>query len=162
MKVGGLFSAIRTTVNGLSHQMKRMEVISENIAHAEKSPDEKGNVYQRKVLQSKSKKSIYSKRFGQELGLRLSRSHSNHMSSGSTSGVQKTDSPEQFKVIEKKGEKMIFEPNHPQADENGYVKMPDINMVEEMVDLISASRTYEANVTVMNAAKQMAKRALEI
>ena len=75
---------------------------------------------------------------------------------------QKTISPDQYKVIEEKGEKLQFDPNHPQADENGYVKMPDINMVEEMVDLISASRTYEANVTVINAAKQMAKRALEI
>jgi len=162
MKVGGLFSAIRTTVNGLSNQMKRMDVISENIAHAEKSPDENGNVYQRKVLQSKSNRSTYSKRFGEELGMRLNRSHSNHLQSSAGSRVQKTASPDQYKVIEEKSEKLIFDPNHPQADENGYVKMPDINMVEEMVDLISASRTYEANVTVMNAAKQMAKKALEI
>ena len=90
MKVGGLFTAIRTTVNGLSHQMKRMEIISENIAHAEKSPDGKGNVYQRKVLQSKSKKSTYSKRFSEELGLRLSRSHSHHMPSKAVSEIQKT------------------------------------------------------------------------
>jgi flagellar basal-body rod protein FlgC len=139
-----------------------MEIISENIAHAEKSPDAEGNIYQRKVLQSRSKRSSFSKRFGNELGLRLSRSHSNHIPSRAEEGVQKADSHDQFKVVEKKGEKLIFEPNHPQADENGYVKMPDINMVEEMVDLISASRTYEANVTVMNAAKQMAKKALEI
>jgi len=162
MKVGGLFSAIRTTVNGLSSQMKRMEVISENIAHAEKSPDENGNVYQRKILQSKSSRSSYSKRFGDELGMLLKRSHPNHLQASRNQDSVKTGSPEQFKVVEEKSEKMVFDPNHPQADANGYVKMPDINMVEEMVDLISASRTYEANVTVMNAAKQMAKRALDI
>jgi len=67
-----------------------------------------------------------------------------------------------FKVIEHKGEKLVFNPNHPQADEKGYVKMPDVNMVEEMVDLIATSRSYEANVTVIEAAKQMAKRTFEI
>ncbi len=65
-------------------------------------------------------------------------------------------------MIEHKGEKLVFNPNHPQADDKGYVKMPDINMVEEMVDLISVSRSYEANVTVIDAAKQMAKKTFEI
>lgn len=162
MKVGGIFSAIRTTLGGLSTQMKRMEVVSENIANAEKSPDEGGKVYQRKVLTPMRNQSRYSKRFGEELGLRLNRSHSDHMRSGSVERPSVNQKPQQFKVVEEKGEKLIFDPNHPQADENGYVKMPDVNMVEEMVDLISASRTYEANVTVMNAAKQMAKRSLEI
>lgn len=162
MKVEGIFSAIRTTLNGLSTQMKRMEVISENIANAEKSPDESGNVYKRKVLTPGKSHSSYSKRFGDELGLRIKRSHSDHMRSSSADKPSENQKSQQFKVVEEKGEKLIFDPNHPQADENGYVKMPDINMVEEMVDLISASRTYEANVTVMNAAKQMAKRSLEI
>ena len=57
---------------------------------------------------------------------------------------------------------LVFKPEHPQADENGYVRMPKINVIEEMVDLISATRTYEANVSVMNAAKNIAKRSLEI
>ena len=65
-------------------------------------------------------------------------------------------------VKEIKGEKLVYNPGHPRADENGYVHMPNVNVVEEMVDLVSTSRTYEANVTVLDAAKKMAKHALNI
>ncbi len=58
--------------------------------------------------------------------------------------------------------KVIYDPSHPDSDESGYVRMPNINIVSEMVDLISASRSYEANVTALNAAKGMAKNALMI
>jgi len=58
--------------------------------------------------------------------------------------------------------KMVFDPGHPDADAKGYVAMPNVNIVNEMVDLISASRAYEANVTAINAAKTMAAKALEI
>jgi flagellar basal-body rod protein FlgC len=58
--------------------------------------------------------------------------------------------------------RMEYDPSHPDADENGYVKKPNINLVTEMVDMISASRSYEANVVAMNAAKGMFKDGLEI
>ena len=58
--------------------------------------------------------------------------------------------------------RMEYDPSHPDADENGYVKKPNINLVTEMVDMISASRSYEANVVAMNAAKGMFRDALEI
>ena len=57
---------------------------------------------------------------------------------------------------------MKYDPGHPDADENGYVAMPNINLMEEMVNMISASRGYEANVTALKAAKDMALKALEI
>ena len=57
---------------------------------------------------------------------------------------------------------VVYDPKHPDADANGYVTYPDINVVDEMVDLISASRAFDANVTVINAAKQMITRALDI
>ena len=57
---------------------------------------------------------------------------------------------------------MIYDPGHPDADKDGYVKMPNVNVVTEMVDMISASRSYEANVTAIDGAKTMAKDALEI
>jgi len=59
------------------------------------------------------------------------------------------------------GEK-LFMPNHPDADENGYVEMSNVNIITEMVDMISATRSYEANLTAMNSSKQMAKDSLEI
>ncbi|NLO89031.1 MAG: flagellar basal body rod protein FlgC [Clostridia bacterium] len=58
--------------------------------------------------------------------------------------------------------RMVYNPDHPDADENGFVAMPNINIVNEMIDLIAASRAYEANVTVLNTAKSMALKALEI
>jgi flagellar basal-body rod protein FlgC len=58
--------------------------------------------------------------------------------------------------------KLIYDPTHPDADEQGYVHMPNINIVTEMVDLITATRSYEANVTALNAGKTMALKALEI
>ncbi len=58
--------------------------------------------------------------------------------------------------------RMVYNPNHPDANEEGYVAMPNVNTVEEMANMISAQRSYEANVTAMNAAKAMAAKALEI
>jgi flagellar basal-body rod protein FlgC len=58
--------------------------------------------------------------------------------------------------------KMVYDPGHPDADASGYVRMPNVNIVNEMVDMLSASRAYEANVTALNAAKSMALKALDI
>ena len=161
MGVNGILSSIKTSLSGLSFQMKKMEAISENISNVEKSPDENGNVYQKKSVEFSSKRHLGKSQFGPTLNMKLRKTNSAHLQPGSQLS-QSNKAAAEFKVIEHKGEKLVFNPNHPQADEKGYVKMPDINMVEEMVDLISASRTYEANVTVIDAAKQMAKRTFEI
>ena len=58
--------------------------------------------------------------------------------------------------------KLVYQPEHPDADEDGYVRMPNVDLLKEMVDMISASRSYEANVTVLNASKGMLMKALEI
>ena len=58
--------------------------------------------------------------------------------------------------------RLAYEPGHPDADENGYVAYPNVDLVTEMTDLLSATRAYEANVTIINSAKAMAQRALEI
>lgn len=160
MKVNGILSAIKTTLGGLSGQMKRLEVISENIANAEKSPNKSGKVYQRQMIVSPRKGQVR-RTFNNELGMRLKTSDPNHIQPSGKSN-SRTDDPSNFKVVKEEGAKLVYNPAHPMADENGYVKMPNVNIVEEMVDLISASRTYEANVTVINAAKQIAKKSLEI
>ncbi|MCK5347437.1 MAG: flagellar basal body rod protein FlgC [Candidatus Heimdallarchaeota archaeon] len=165
MKVNGVFSALRTTLSGMSNQMKRLNAISENIANAERTPDEKGNIYNRKVVVQQSESKLRRSRFGDEMQLKMQRTNSAHMTSKSISAtLDPNNQDEKFpvKIVEQKGFRVLYNPGHPRADENGYVKMPDVNPVEEMVDLIGASRTYEANVTVMDASKQMAKKALEI
>ena len=163
MTVGGIFSAFKTTMRGLSTQMKKMELISENMANADKVPDENGEVYQRKVLSFKTAGGGRQSRFSSLLSMRLRTSQSGHIASPAaternTSGLNKT----KYKVLQQEGEQLVFNPDHPRADEKGYVRMPNVNVVEEMVDMISTSRSYEANITVMEGAKQMAKKALDI
>jgi flagellar basal-body rod protein FlgC len=157
----GILSAIRTTLSGLSVNMRKMEVISENMANVEKSPDENGNVYQKKVVEFGRQTRARRSRFADALKMNLKKSNGSHIQPGGSSSRYDQKSSE-IKVVEKEGEKLVYNPTHPKADEKGFVKMPDINMIEEMVGLIGASRTYEANVTVINAAKQMAKKSLEI
>ena len=69
---------------------------------------------------------------------------------------------ENYQIVEFEGDKLIYDPRHPMADKNGYIRLPNVNMVEEMVDLIQASRAYEANVSMMTAIKNMANKAMEI
>jgi flagellar basal-body rod protein FlgC len=100
--------------------------------------------------------------FSDHLNMKLKATKKDHLQPGTSSSIVRNSQKENFEVVEQDGEIMVYEPNHPMADENGYVKKPDVNLVEEMVDLISATRIYEANVTVMNAAKNIAKKSMEI
>lgn len=160
MKVEGVLSAIKTTVGGLNRQMRKLEVISDNIANAEKTPDKNGEVYKRKVLVSETKKNNRQS-FSDQLRIKMKTTNNDHFQAGGNSAAKQKEAVN-FKVVEQDSEILVYEPNHPMADENGYVKKPDVNLVEEMVDLISATRIYEANVTVMNAAKNIAKKSMEI
>lgn len=163
MEVKGIFSTLRTTLTGMSAQMKRMNVISENIANAEKSPDEDGNVYQRKVVVQNSTKNGRPESFSAQMRLAMRRTNSAHLGIGSE-GRSFSGKPnnESIEVKEINAVKTVFDPGHPLADDDGFVKMPNVNIVEEMVDMVAASRNYEANVSVMTAAKNMAKKAMEI
>ncbi len=165
METQGIFSALRKTYSGISSQMKRLEVISENIANAEALPDKNGKLYQRKVTLIKDSIGSGKNQFGQEMSLKLRSSSNKHLGTGSTfsSKGDPVATPENtYDIVNVKGEKIIHDPTHPRADENGYVKMPNVNVIEEMVDLMATSRAYEANITVMNAAKSMAKRTFQI
>ena len=165
METSGIFSALRKTYSGISSQMKRLEVISENIANADALPDKGGKLYQRKVALTKGSPRSNQASFGDKMALTLRRSNDKHLAVGS--GVSRPGDPSgtrgnQVKVVEVEGEKVIHDPTHPRADENGYVKMPNVNVIEEMVDLMATSRAYESNITVMNSSKAMAKRTFEI
>jgi len=163
MKTGGIFSTLRTSFTGLSSQMKRLETISENIANAEKLPDADGNVYNRKTVLESFKKGIRGSRFGDKMALSLRNTQSSHISPNNKSnGIVRDQVGPEFEVVEVKSEKLVYDPTHPRADKNGYVLMPHISVVKEMVDMVAASRSYEANISVLNATKQMAKKAMEI
>jgi len=138
------------SASALTAQRLRMDVISANIANADttraRMVDGQWVPYQRKVVAMQSREPSAFHRVLNE-----------QMNEGVGEGVKITtitEDPAPFKLV--------YNPGHPDADGNGYVQMPNVDILKEMVDLISASRSYEANVTVLNASKQFITKALEI
>ncbi len=141
----GMFGAIDAAASGMTAERLRMDVIANNLANVNTTRSAEGGPYRRQIV-------VFAPRaenstFGQVLASSLE--------SGAgvrVVGITRDNSP--FK--------MVYEPNHPDANADGYVAMPNVNVVAEMVDMMTATRAYEANVTAVNAAKGMAMKALEI
>jgi flagellar basal-body rod protein FlgC len=140
------FSSMRVSASGLEAQMKRMNTISSNIANAETTETPEGGPYKRKdpVFQAVTDRESFGEILQNEMDEQVQ-------------GVQVVQIEE-----DKTPPRLVYNPQHPSADENGLVAMPNVNTVEEMANMINAQRSYEANVTAVNAAKAMAVKALEI
>lgn len=134
------FSSMRVSSSGLDAQMQRMNTISSNIANAE-TPG-----YARKDPVFKANTDRES--FGEILDSNMDEA---------VQGVLVTEIEQ-----DKKPPRLVYNPNHPQANAEGYVAMPNINTVEEMANMIQAQRSYEANVTAIQSARKMYNKALEI
>lgn len=140
-----MFGAIDASASGMTAERLRMDVISNNIANVNTTRTEEGGPYRRQVpiFQSRSGQNSFSQILSQQMdtgsGVRVT-------------GIVKDNSPT----------RRVYDPSHPDANKDGYVEMPNVNIVAEMVDMITATRAYEANVTSVNAAKNMAMKALEI
>jgi len=162
----GLFSIIDIGASGLSAQRKKLNSVAQNIANVETTRTPEGTPYKRRrvVFAEDTRKGSFIDTFKNTIKS-LTRTHRKHLSSSVRSSSQKGKIPfveASEKVVEPLSYKMVYDPGHPDADENGNVAMPDINIVSEMVDMLSASRAYEANVSVVRAGKEMAKDALDI
>ena len=165
-EIKSLFSAMEVSASGLAAQRKRLNAISENLANAGTTRTEEGGPYRRKVtrfVEAPQHQAFRRTLEAQEIALDMSRTSSGHMESderrgeaGTVSGVRADVQPDDAPPV------VVYDPSHPDADENGYVKMPNVNVVQEMVDLISATRNYEANVTAVKSFKEMTRKALEI
>ena len=164
MASDGIFSTLQTTVTGLTSQLKRLETIAENISNAQSGPDAQGRVYRKKRVVESGTGGTQPGSFRHEMSLRIKRANPDHFSSPAlvSGATSENESARNIRVVEVGGEVLVNDPTNPQADENGYVHKPDINVVEEMTAMISASRAYEANISVLQAAKQLAKLTLEI
>jgi flagellar basal-body rod protein FlgC len=144
----GIFDAIDISGSGLSAERLRMDVTAENLANAQ-TTGPNGQAYRRKdvVLRAAS---------GAGFGATLA----------GAIGARPTSAPGGVEVAgivqDSTAPRRVYDPGHPDADAQGYVAMPNVNPVTEMVDLISASRSYEANVTAMQSAKQMFTKTLDI
>lgn len=137
--------------SALTANRLRMDVVSSNIANAETTRANFVNgryePYKRKMVVLEPMNRSFSDVLNGQLG----------GSTGSAKGVKAT------RIIEDSTPaKLVYNPAHPDADANGYVQMPNVDVLKEMVDMISASRAYEANVTALNASKAMFTKALEI
>lgn len=134
-----ILSGIQSTSAALSAERTRMDVISENIANAHTTRGVDGKAYQRKLV-------VF------ETALQQAVNGGTPTSMLSGTRIQKDERPAQ----------LIYQPGHPDADANGMVAMPNVNIHEEMADLIAASRTFEANLSVIKNAKLMAMQTLSI
>lgn len=143
-----MFGGIDASASGLTAERLRMDVISNNIANANTTRTAEGGAYRRRVVVFEPRSeaaSSFAKTLSQEIapkageGVRVR-------------GIVADDAPG----------RATYNPGHPDADQNGYVMMPNLNIVSEMVDMITASRAYEANVTAINGAKSMAMKVLDI
>ena len=165
MKVGNIVNGFAISSKGLSIQRKKMNLIAENIANADTVRAESGQPYKRQYLEVSSRKNAFANQLNVEGDkMRLNVTNNSHIANaGSLAAGERGSSDINYEVIEddQKGE-VVFMPNHPDADEQGYVELANVNVITEMVEMIAASRSYEANLTAFNASKQMAKDALEI
>jgi flagellar basal-body rod protein FlgC len=147
-----MFDSLNISASSLSAQRLRMDVISSNIANASSTRgtfvDGKWEPYQRKLVVMEPRE----KSFGQVLQGEMEKQSSSTFQGVRVTGVVNDRTP--FK--------MVHDPTHPDADTEGYVRMPNVDLSKEMVDLLAASRAYEASVTAFNTGKSLMLKALEI
>jgi flagellar basal-body rod protein FlgC len=139
--------ALALSASGLEVQRLRMNVIASNLANVNSTKSLAGGPYRRRDLLIRSDP-------------RVSQPFRNVMNG---SGLKEPPGVRAVRVVEDPTPpRQVYDPHHPDANAQGYVLMPDINVMEEMVNLITASRAYEGNVTAMSITKAMAQRALDI
>jgi len=147
----GMFDALNVSATGLTAERLRMDVTAENLANAQTTRGADGQPYRRKEV-------VLSEVSGGGFGSQLAKA----IGAGSASGSQPGGVEVAGITQDQTPGKLVYDPGHPDADARGYVRMPNVDTVAEMVDLISASRAYEANVTAMNSAKQMFSKTLDL
>jgi flagellar basal-body rod protein FlgC len=139
-----VFSSMQINASGLSLERLKMDTISTNIANINTTRTEEGGPYRRKeVVFEENLKTMKNK---------LSGKNEKRSMGVKVTGI--ADDNDNLKVV--------YDPSHPDADEDGYVLLPNVNLVDEMIALINTQRTYEANVTALNTSKSILKKALEI
>lgn len=142
-----LFQSFNINTSGMTAQRFRMDVISENVANVTTTRTEDGTPYTRKIVTFREKQVTP---FSQV----LNNTREAFLGNGvKVSSVQEDTSTDYI---------MKYDPSHPDADENGYVSYPNVNIVTEMTNMIDASRSYEANITAFETSKAMALKGLEL
>lgn len=149
--MGHIFNGLNISASGMTAQSLRMDTISQNLANVNTTRDENGNPYRRKTV-------VFAERGHDSFSTALAQSRQNRATQINGNGVKVTAIVEDHVAAMNK----VYDPSHPDADEDGYVTYPNVNTVTEMTNLIDASRSYEANVTAFNATKNMLLKGLEL
>ncbi len=141
-----VFGAMDVSATGMTAQQLRMDTISENIANVNTTRGADGRPYRRKTV-------VFNEKSYPTFSESLSMANKHNIGKG----VKVT------RIVEDPSEgRLVYDPAHPDANEDGYVTLPNVNTVTEMTNMIDATRAFEANVTVMNSTKGMAMKALDI
>lgn len=142
----GLFTSFDISASGMTAQRLRSDIIAQNLANVNSTSSKDGGAYRRQTVVFSTKD--YTP-FSEIMGV-AARDY--------RGGVKVSKIVKDYETEMN----MVYDPAHPDADENGYVTYPNVNVVTEMTNMIDASRAYEANVTAFNASKSMAMKGLEI
>ena len=137
----GLLDTLQITASGLTAQRLRLQTVASNMANARTTRTEEGGPYKKQMPLLEA---VRDEPFGSEMDRAMARVE--------VMGVVESEDPPV----------MVHDPGHPDADEDGYVAYPNVNVLEEMVDLMTTARTYEANANVLEMTDMMANTALEI
>ena len=140
-----MFKGIDISASGLTAQRLRMDSISSNISNAETTRDEDGNTYRRKIP-------VFRQKLDKQMG-----AGPGSASGSNSAGVEVAEIAEDQSPF-----RLEYRPNHPDANEEGYVELPNVSVMTEMVNMIDASRAYEANIKAISNYKSMANSALNI
>ena len=128
-----IFDTLAISASGLTAERQRMDTIASNVANANTTRTEEGGPYRRKVA-------VFREKLSSEIA----------KNGGGSAGVEAVGIEEDMSPFKK-----VYDPSHPDADQDGYVELPNVNLLNEMVDIIASTRAYEANVTVLNSSKGM-------
>lgn len=139
MELESLFTSMNLSTSGLTAQRKRLDVVAKNLANIETTRTARGGPYRRQVVTFQEKAAQRSSLQRDQL-----------------QGVS-------AQIVEAKGPfREVYDPSHPDTDNEGIVRYPNVDIVTEMTELISATRAFEANVTAFNASKQLMRKALDL
>jgi flagellar basal-body rod protein FlgC len=155
----GLFNSLRVSASGMTAQRLRMDVIADNVANADSTKGAGEGPYKRKLV-------VFSEALDRARAGGVTDRPASSVGAVGRGWTESTQPLAGVKVVgiveDSRQGPLVYDPGHPHADENGYVEMPNVDIIREMVDMISASRAYESNITVFEATKSMFLKALDI
>ena len=164
-----LFRSINVSAQGLSVQRTRMNVIAENLANVDTTRTEDGSPYRRKIVQVAQGQPGQQSNFVdifQQNRIEMAKTSDAHISSRPFKSIDTVDPQAGVHVRDIAADpspfRQVFDPAHPEANSDGFVQMPNINPIQEMMEMITASRAFEANITALNNSKEMIRNALKI